>query len=87
MMIFSFIPAFNAMLNHIGVMIIVEALVLVYACAMLLTNFAEAQALVKTGCDKKYEWTCSFGLLISVLSIYIEILRIVLIVAQMFDRN
>ena len=87
MMIFSFIPAFNTLFEHVGVVIIVEALVLVYACAMLLTNFAEAQELVKNGCDKRYEWTCSFGLLISVLYIYIEVLRIALIIAQMFDRN
>ena len=88
MLIMSIFPVFDPIMNNLGVMIAVEALFLIYACAMLLTNFNEAQELVKGGCDKSYEWCCSFGLLISILYIYVEILRLLLIIYQLFgDRN
>lgn len=88
MLIMSIFPVFNSIMNNLGVMIAVEALFIIYACAMLLTNFNEAQELVKGGCDKSYEWCCAFGLLISILYIYIEVLRLLLILFQIFgDRN
>lgn len=88
MLIMSVFPVFDPIMNNLGVMIAVEALFLIYACAMLLTNFNEAQQLVQNGCDKSYEWCCSFGLLISILYIYIEILRLLVMLYQLFgDRN
>lgn len=88
MLIMNIFNVFDPIFNNVGVMIAIEALVLIYSCALLLSNFNEAQQLVQSGCDKNYEWCCSFGLFISILYIYLEILRLLVILYQMFaDRN
>lgn len=87
MLIMSIIPACSAIFNNIGLMIAIEVLFMVYACAMLLSNFYEAQQLVQNGCSKEHEWCCSFGLLVSILYIYVEILRLLMILYQMFGNK
>lgn len=87
MLIMSIIPACSAIFNNIGIMIAVEVLFMVYACTMLLSNFYEAQQLVQNGCGKEQEWCCSFGLLVSILYIYVEILRLLVILYQLFGNR
>lgn len=66
----------------IGVIIGIEAIFLIYASVTLLLNFAEATNVVQSGCDKASEWSVALGLEVSVIYIYVEILRLVYLIAQ-----
>lgn len=78
---------FSSLVDNLAVVILVEALFMVYACVSLLMNFIEANQLVQGGFSKEYEWSCALGLLVTILYIYIQILRILMIVYDLFGRN
>ena len=59
-----------------GLMIGVSFLILLYGAFMLLLDFDYANNLVHSGFDKKYEWTAALSIMITIIWIYIEVLRI-----------
>lgn len=69
---------------YIGV--IISIVLLIEGTLSLTFNFAEADLVVNKGCSKNSEWCVALGLAISVIFIYIEILRIILYVAEL-NRN
>ncbi len=71
---------FNSL--SIGLIIGIEAIFLVYGSITLLLNFAEATNVVQAGCDKASEWNVALGLEVSVIYIYVELLRVVYLIAQ-----
>ncbi len=76
----SFLYMFNEYVNtNIWLFIIIEVVFLVYGVFTLMLNFNEAQAVVERGCDKSYEWQVSLGLMVSILYIYIEALRLIVL--------
>ena len=79
MSLFSlFIPNYS---DYLGLMIIVELFLLVYGAITLALNFKEAQYVVESGASKESEWCVSLGLLVSIVYIYIEILRLIIFLA------
>lgn len=70
--------------NNKAVLLLVEGVFLLYASIMLFFNFNEATFYVQSGATKEFEWTCAFGFLVSILYIYLEVLRILAII---LDRN
>lgn len=72
------------LIQNLAVTILVEALFMVYGCISLLMNFIEANTLVQGGFSKDNEWSCALGLLVTILYIYIQIVRILMI---FMDRN
>ena len=80
MSIFSlFITDYSTYLN---LMIGIEIFLLFYGVITLSLNFAEAQNVVERGASKDAEWSVALGLMVSVVYIYIEILRLILLFAQ-----
>lgn len=71
----------------LGILLAVEVLYLAYATFCLLANFKEVELIVQNGSDKKYEWTVALGLIISIFYIFVELLRIILIIAQMTSKD
>lgn len=71
--------------TYLGIMIGVEIFLLFYGVITLSLNFAEAQNVVERGASKGAEWSVSLGLIVSVLYIYIEALRLILLFAQRND--
>lgn len=65
----------------------IEALFVLYGAIMLFLNFNEATSYVQNGASKEFEWVAAFGLLLSILYIYLEILRLVLIIASSSKRK
>ncbi len=59
-------------------------LFIVYGSFMLVINFDNASMIVSNGADKKYEWTVSLGLIISIIYIYVQVLRLL---AILFARS
>ena len=79
MSIFSlFITDYTAYLN---IMILVEFILLIYGAITLTLNFKEAQYVVESGASKAAEWSVSLGLLVSIVYIYIEVLRLIILLA------
>ncbi len=57
--------------------LVLSAVLVIYGAFMLVLNFDEANYYVKSGLDKSYEWVASLGLIITILYIYVQILRLV----------
>lgn len=62
--------------NYLGVLIFIEAFLLIYGVITLSLNFAEAQGIVQAGASKNAEWSVALGLMVSLVYIYIEVLRL-----------
>lgn len=62
--------------TYLGIMIAVEIFYLAYGIFCLLLNFKEAQMVVDSGCSKNAEWSVSLGLMVSLVYIYLELLRL-----------
>ncbi len=71
----------------IGVLIAVLVFLLLYGAITLMFNFDEANYVVQSGCGKNEEWSVSLGLIISLIYIYIQILRLILVVLAHSNRN
>lgn len=67
--------------TYLGLCIGMEVFLLVYGVITLTFNFAEAQAVVESGCSKNAEWSVALGLLVSVVYIYVEVLRLISYIA------
>lgn len=72
--------------TYLGIMIGVEVFLLFYGVITLSMNFQEANAVVSMGASKDAEWSVSLGLLVSIVYIYVEVLRLIALVAARNDR-
>lgn len=73
MNMFSSSPSFTALLS---------ITVIAYGSFMLVLNFNEAQSYVDNGLDKRYEWIASLGLIITILYIYLQVLRFAMLILR-----
>lgn len=74
--------------EYLYLLLAIEGLYLIYAVIMLCFNFLEAEAVVKGGAVKSAEWSVALGLMTTLAYIYIELLRILLIIASIVgNRN
>lgn len=80
-----FFPAFDQV--NLGVLIAIEAILLVYGAVSLIFNFDEANIVVKAGCNKKSEWSVSLGLIVSLVYIYIQVLYVLMLIFANSDRK
>lgn len=62
------------------VAILLSLFFVVYGAIMLIINFDNATKIVEYGADKRMEWTVSLGLMVTIVWIYIEILRLLVII-------
>ena len=58
----------------------ISLLLVFYGAFMLVINFDNASMIVSNGADKKYEWTVSLGLIVSIIYIYVQVLRLLAII-------
>lgn len=68
--------------NNTGLMLLVSGLILLYGAFMLALDFEQVNQIVANGFDKKYEWTAALGLMVTLIWIYVEVLRILAIFAR-----
>lgn len=61
------------------IVLFLALLLVFYGAFMLVINFDNANMLVSQGVDKKYEWVVSLGLIVSILYIYVQVLRLLAI--------
>ncbi len=75
------------LLDNIGVVIGIEAFLLLYGAITLIFNFDEANAVVQAGCTKNTEWSVSLGLIVSLIYIYVQVLYLLLLIFANSNRN
>lgn len=71
--------------NNLGLAIGIEALFVLYGSIMLFMNFNEVTYYIQSGATKDFEWMAAFGLLVSILYIYLEIIRLLMIILRNRD--
>ena len=71
---------------YFTMMIAVEAFLLIYGSITLCLNFNEADAVVKSGASKEAEWCVALGLIVSLIYIYVEILRLIILIAARNEK-
>ena len=69
----------SAFANNPWIAIIFALFILVYAALMLMLDFNHAEKLVTQGFAKRYEWTAALSLMITIVWIYVQVLRILAI--------
>lgn len=76
-----FFPSISALVSsNFGLVLGLEIFLLAYGAIMLLANFSEVTYYVQSGFNKDHEWVAAFGLMVSILYIYIEVLRVLILV-------
>lgn len=78
----SLFPAFNGIFNNFGVIVLVEVISLLLASFYLIADLHQATVIVENGSPKVYEWMAAFGLAYTVIWIYIQVLRLVAVIAS-----
>lgn len=73
--------------TYILLLIGVEFLLLIFGVVSLTFNFIEASYCVSSGASKSAEWRVALGLEVSLIYIYIRLLRIILYLSQFVRRN
>ena len=74
-----------ALTNNTGLVILVSVLVLLYGAFMLAMDFEQVNMIVSNGFDKRYEWMAALGLMVTIIWIYIEVLRLLAILSSRRD--
>ena len=67
-------------MDILPILIAIEAFFLFYGVITLVFNFDEANMIVQTGASKNAEWSVALGLEVSLVYIYIEVLRLLVLI-------
>ncbi len=88
--LFTFIMVWTNQISnttYLWLLLVIEGIYLLYAVITLTFNFCEAVVVVNSGATKGAEWSVALGLMTALAYIYIELLRILLIIASLVGRN
>lgn len=81
-----FSPTFSSnFYGNLNLMLLVSLISAGIASAMILIDLDNCTTIVQNNLDKEYEWTASLGLMVTIIWLFIEILRILLIFASRRD--
>ncbi|MFG1703861.1 Bax inhibitor-1/YccA family protein [Nonomuraea sp. M3C6] len=72
-----FLPGGLGLRTDSGIGIAFSALMILLGCFFLLLDFDSIEQGVKQGAPEKFAWQCAFGLTLSLVWIYLEVLRFV----------
>ena len=81
----SLMSIFIPLSAFFGILVVLELFLLIYGVITLSLNFAEAQSVVERGASKGAEWSVALGLMVSLVYIYVEIIRLLIIIASRRD--
>ena len=74
-------------MSILPILIAIEAFFLLYGVITLIFNFDEAVAVVQMGASKNAEWCVALGLQVSLIYIYIEILRLLVLILSLTSKK
>ena len=75
----------SALVANPGLVLLIEGFILLYGAFMLAFDFEQVNIFVANGFDKRYEWMASLGLMVTLIWIYIKVLRILAILMSRKD--
>ena len=58
-----------------GIGLVVSGALVLFGALMLTLDFDRAEMIVEGGADRAYEWTVAVGLMVTIIWIYVELLR------------
>ena len=67
-----------------SLLILVSGLLILYGAFTLILDFEQVKTMINGGFDKRYEWLASLGLMVTLVWIYVEVLRLL---AQFANRD
>ena len=65
--------------SYMAIIMAIEVIYLLYGTFCLVMNFSEAQSVVERGASKNSEWSVALGLEVTIIYLFVQILRILLI--------
>ena len=71
-----------ALYHNPSLMLIVSLFILIYGALMLAIDFEQVRIIVSNGFDKRYEWMAALGLMVTIVWIYVQVLRILSILLR-----
>lgn len=80
--LYLFGGASNPIFSNVPIALLVTGIMIVVGALMLAIDFDNAEAIVSGGADKTYEWIVAVGLMVTIVWIYIELLRFLAILAS-----
>ncbi len=81
--IFGILSLFNLYVPvNNGLAIGISAIFIVFGAFMLTLDFDRAESIVNSDADRVYEWVVSIGLMVTLVWIYVELLRLLAILAS-----
>lgn len=85
--LFSFIsPGLIANIQFNGpIALLISGILIIFGALMLTLDFDRAETIVESGAPKNYEWVVALGLMVTIVWIYVEILRFLAIIASRRD--
>ncbi len=81
--LFGILSLFTTITFNVPIALGISAILIIFGALMLAIDFDRAERLVESGADKSYEWVVAVGLMVTIVWIYIELLRFLAI----FSRN
>jgi uncharacterized YccA/Bax inhibitor family protein len=74
-----FVPALAVIFYGTGpIAIIVSVIMVIIASLMILVNLSNVDMMVNNGLHKRYEWLGAFGLIVTLIWLYLEILNLLI---------
>lgn len=78
-------PGFFGSKEYLYISIAISVGLIIYGAFMLTIDFEHCRNLVENQIDKKHEWQAALGLLLTIVWIYVEIIRLIIIIAANRD--
>ena len=74
-------PLVLSMTHNVGLMIVVDLVGILIASMFLISDFTTIDNCVREGYPKEYEWSAAFGLIFTVLWLYVKVLDLIVRIA------
>ena len=71
-----------ALTQNTGLLVLVSLFIIGYGAFMLAMDFENVKRIVANGFDKRYEWMAALGLMVTLVWIYVEVLRLLAILSD-----
>lgn len=76
------VPIIYQILNFGPIAIAIAGILVLVGALSLLVDFETASRIVDNGCDKKFEWIAALGLMVSIVYLFVQIVRLLMIIAS-----
>lgn len=80
--IFGILGLFTTITFNTPIALGITGILIIFGALMLALDFDNAERVVEGGADKRYEWIVAVGLMVTIVWIYIELLRFLAIFAS-----